>query len=189
MAFFKVVIAVTGASGSIYARLLLERLMVREDIGEVALIVSDNGAAVARHEGVTLPGEADCGVIRTYGSHDMFAAPASGSARYDAMVVVPCSMGTAGRVAAGISDNLICRAADVMLKERRPLILVPRESPLGTIHLRNLATLSECGAVILPAMPSFYSLPQTLEAACETVVERIMDHLGLDGKAYRWGNR
>jgi 4-hydroxy-3-polyprenylbenzoate decarboxylase len=117
----------------------------------------------------------------------MFAAPASGSAGWDAMVVVPCSVGSLGRIASGVSGDLIARAADVMLKERRPLILVVRETPLNLIHIRNMATLAEAGAVVLPAAPSFYSAPADMEALCATVTDRVVSLLGLGEPAYKWG--
>lgn len=182
----KIIVAVTGASGSLYAARTLEALFRADDIAEIALIVSDNGRAVMEWERVTLPAAAR---VREYANSDMFAPPASGSADYDAMVIVPCSMGTLGRVAAGVSSGLIERAADVMLKERRTLILVTRETPLGTIHLRNMTALSECGAVILPASPSFYSHPGDIGELCDTVVERIMKMLGIAYPHYRWGEK
>jgi len=118
---------------------------------------------------------------------NMFASPASGSARWDAMVVVPSSVGTIGRVASGVSQTLIERAADVMLKERRRLIFVVRETPYSLVHLRNMTALTEAGAVILPATPSFYSLPQSVEEVCRTVTERITTMLGIEVKRYEWG--
>ena len=113
--------------------------------------------------------------------------PASGSARYDAMIVVPCSVGTAGRIASGVSQTLIERAADVMLKERRRLILVVRETPLSLIHLRNLTALAECGAVVLPAAPSFYARPADIESLCATVTERIVALVCPEAEHYEWG--
>lgn len=174
----RIIVAVTGASGSVYARLLIARLLLQEGIREIGVIFSANGKAVADYEKQEFA--LDDPRIRVFDNGDMFSAPASGSARYDAMIVIPCSMGTVGRVAGGISCDLISRAADVMLKERRILILVPREAPLNTIHLRNLATLSECGAVVMPACPSFYSLPVDMEQLCMTVVERTVSLLGFD---------
>ncbi len=182
----KIIIAVTGASGAIYARRTLDALSAAEGIAEIALIVSRNGSDVAGHEGINLT-TADRRV-KVYSNDDMFAPPASGSSGYDAMAIVPCSMGSAGRIASGISADLIGRAADVMLKERRRLIAVVRETPMSTIHLRNLTTLSECGAVVLPASPSFYSHPATVEEICGTVVERILMHLGIDLPHYSWGS-
>ncbi len=182
----RIIVAVTGASGAIYARRTLDALAAVDGIGEIALIVSRNGHDVAQYENIELT-TADSRV-RVYSNDDMFAPPASGSAGYDAMVIVPCSVGSAGRIAAGVSSDLIGRAADVMLKERRKLIAVVRETPLSAIHLRNLATLSECGAVVMPASPSFYSHPQTIEELCDTVVERIVMQLGAELPHYIWGN-
>lgn len=180
----KIIVAITGASGGVYARLTLEQLLRAEEVEQIALIVSPTAEEVLRHEGVTLPeGEK---IVR-FGNDDMFAAVASGSAGYDAMVVVPASMGSVGRIAAGVSLSLIERSADVMLKERRRLIVVVREAPYSLIHLRNMTTLTEAGAIILPASPSFYSHPQTLEEAAMTIVERIISHLGVKLPHYKWG--
>ena len=181
----KIIVAVTGASGSVYARLLCEALSRVAELGEIALIVTGNGCRVAAFE----DGDewlSDSRFTR-YDDDDLFAAPASGSASYDAMAVIPCSMGMAGRIAAGVSNDLASRAADVMLKERRRLILVPREAPLGTIHLRNLTTLSECGAVICPAAPSFYPHPRNIEDLCGTIVERVLTLLDVEVPHYEWG--
>lgn len=180
----KVIVGITGASGAIYARLFVECLLGQEGIGEIAVIFSRNGWAVAEFEGETF--SLSDPRIRVFDNDDMFSAPASGSAGYTDMVIVPCSMGTVGRIAAGISGDLISRAADVMLKERRRLILVPRETPLNTIHLRNMAALSECGAVVLPASPSFYCRPADIGQLCMTVVWRIADIMGLDVPHYAW---
>jgi 4-hydroxy-3-polyprenylbenzoate decarboxylase len=139
---------------------------------------------VVAHEGVELP-KSD--KIEEYDNDNLFASPASGSARWSAMVVVPSSVGTIGRVASGVSQTLIERAADVMLKERRRLIFVVRVTPYSLIHLRNMTALTEAGAVILPATPSFYSLPKDIEAVCQTVTERITAMLGIEGKRYEWG--
>ena len=121
-------------------------------------------------------------------NNDFFAPSASGSALIDAMVICPCSMGLLGRMAHGLSEDLITRSADVMLKERRKLIIVPRETPYNLIHLRNMTSLTEAGAIICPASPSFYSKPQTLEAAAQTVVDRVIDLIGLNHTSFRWGN-
>ena len=180
----KVVVAITAASGAIYARQLLNALIVSDEVERVAVIYSANARAVVAHEGEKMPQSAK---IEEYDNDNLFAAPASGSARWDAMVVVPSSVGTIGRVASGVSQTLIERAADVMLKERRRLIFVVRETPYSLIHLRNMTTLTEAGAVILPATPSFYSHPQDIEALCQTVTERITAMLGIDGKRYEWG--
>jgi 4-hydroxy-3-polyprenylbenzoate decarboxylase len=184
----RIIIGITGASGAVYARLLVGRLLASEEVGELAVIFSAAGRAVADHEGQAIPSPADDARIRYFEPGDLFAAPASGSARYDAMVVVPCSMGTMGRIASGVSDNLITRAADVMLKERRRLILVAREAPYGTIHLRNMTALSECGAIVIPASPSFYFHPANIEQLCMTVVERVLSLLGIGGERYEWGH-
>ncbi len=184
----KIIVAVTGASGTLYARLLLERLLRSGQVERIAVIVSERGGQVAEFERCALP--LSDRRIEVYRNDDLFAGPASGSAGYDAMAVVPCSMGCVGRIAAGISSDLIARAADVMLKERRPLVLVPREAPFGTLHLRNMTSLSECGAVIVPACPSFYSHPEDIEALCMTVVERFAADLGIvDLPRYEWPGR
>ena len=181
----KVVVAITAASGAIYARQLLETLVASDEVERIAVIYSANARAVVAHEGEAMP---NASKIEEYDNDNLFAPPASGSARWDAMVVVPSSVGTAGRVASGVSQSLIERAADVMLKERRRLIFVVRETPYSLIHLRNMTTLTEAGAVILPATPSFYSHPQDVEAMCQTVTERITAMLGIEGKRYEWGN-
>ena len=180
----KVVVAVTAASGAIYARQLLEQLIGCEYVERIALIYSANAEAVVATEGVALP---ESEKITLYRNDDLFAAPASGSASWDAMVIVPSSVGTVGRIASGVSQSLIERAADVMLKERRRLIVVVRETPLSLIHLRNMTTLTEAGAVILPAAPSFYSRPESIEALCLTVTERIVALLGISAPHYTWG--
>lgn len=180
----KVVVAVTAASGAIYARQLLEQLIGCKDVERIALIYSANAEAVVATEGVALP---ESEKITLYRNDDLFAAPASGSASWDAMVIVPSSVGTVGRIASGVSQSLIERAADVMLKERRRLIVVVRETPLSLIHLRNMTTLTEAGAVILPAAPSFYSRPESIEALCLTVTERIVALLGISAPHFIWG--
>lgn len=180
----KIVVAITAASGAIYARQLLETLVKSEQVEHIALIYSSNARAVVAHECEQMPCSEK---IEEFDNCNLFASPASGSARWDAMVVVPSSVGTIGRVASGVSQTLIERAADVMLKERRRLIFVVRETPYSLIHLRNMTTLTEAGAVILPATPSFYSLPQNIEAVCQTVTERITAILGLNCEQYEWG--
>lgn len=180
----KLVIAGTGASGAIYLQRLLDYLDPREH--EIHLVLSGYaGQVIAEELGKLRVPE---GVIE-HGRKSMNAPFASGSARFDAMVIVPCSMGTMGRIAAGTSENLMLRAADVFLKERRKLILVPRETPWNLIHLRNAVTLTEAGAVILPASPGFYHRPETLEQVVDSVVWRILDQLGIeDRQAFRWGS-
>ena len=180
----KIIVAVTGASGAVYARQTAERLAALDCVESVALVLSDCAPQVMAHEGVALP---DHPKFVCYDNGDLFAPPASGSARYDAMIVVPCSVGTAGRIAAGVSQTLIERAADVMLKERRRLVLVVRETPLSLIHLRNMTALTEAGAVVLPASPSFYSRPADIEDLCRTVTERVLALLGIETQGYEWG--
>ena len=179
----KIIVAITAASGAIYARQLLTSLVESSEVERIALIYSTNARAVVAHEGETMPCSAK---IEEYDNDNLFASPASGSARWDAMVVVPSSVGTIGRVASGVSQTLIERSADVMLKERRRLIFVVRETPYSLIHLRNMVSLTEAGAVILPATPSFYSLPQDIEAVCQTVTERVTSILNLACERYEW---
>lgn len=180
----KVIVGVTGASGSIYARQVIESLVACPAIEEVAVIVSAYGGAVAAHEGVALP-QAD--KLRYVAPNDMFDVVASGSARYDAMAVVPCSVGTLGRIASGVSEDLLGRAADVMLKERRRLVLCVRETPLNLIHIQNMERVTLAGGVILPAAPSFYSHPEDIEAVCRTVTERVLSLMGVEAEHYEWG--
>lgn len=180
----KVIVAVTGASGAIYARQALETLLDHPEVERIALIFSDHAEDVISAEGVTLPTSER---IEHYANGDMWASVASGSARWDAMVVVPASMGTVARVASGISRTLIERAADVMLKERRPLVMVVRESPYSLIHLRNMTSLTEAGAIILPASPSFYFNPTTLEELCRTISVRALELAGLKIEHREWG--
>lgn len=180
----KIIVAVTGASGAIYARQCLERLLQCNDVEQIALIMSRRGEEVARYEGIDFPCDPR---IVCYSVDDMFAPTASGSARYDAMIIVPASMGTIGRIASGVSLSLIERSADVMLKERRRLICVVRETPYSLIHLRNMTTLTEAGAIILPASPSFYSHPRNIEELAATVTERVLAHAGINLPHYQWG--
>ncbi len=190
-------VAISGASGVIYAVRLLERLVAAGS--DVAVSVSHMGALLLRQElGIELRVERFDGAalvpggegLGYYRCDDLTAPPASGSARVESMVVVPCSMGRLARIAAGTADDLISRAADVMLKERRRLILVPREAPLSAIHLTNMRRLAEAGAVVLPACPAFYNQPGTIEELVDTVVERILDHLNVEVEgAKRWGRK
>ena len=179
----RVIVAITGASGSIYARLTIEALLRAPEVEQIALVYSDTAREVVAFEGVDIPSDER---IKLYDNHDLFAPVASGSAAYDAMIVVPSSVGTLGRIAHGLSQTLIERAADVMLKERRRLILVVREAPYSLIHLRNMTALTEAGGVVVPASPSFYSHPLTIEEACMTVVERVIALLGIDQPHYEW---
>jgi flavin prenyltransferase len=183
----KIVVGITGASGAPYARRLLGVLVARDDV-EVAVCASRTASQVWALEcGGDLSEDVGAPL---WGASDYQAPFASGSAGWHAMVVVPCSMGTLARVAHGISDTLLTRAADVMLKERRTLIVVPRETPLGVVHLENLTRIARAGALVLPAMPSFYGRPATLDDAIDTVVGRILDHLGVEHDLLRrWGSR
>jgi len=184
----KVVVAVGGASGSIYARRLIDALAGLRATGspiEVGVVFSRSGEQVWAHE---LGNPADL-PFRKYARDDFSAPFASGSASWDAMVVVPCSSGGLARIAHGVSNDLIGRAADVMLKERRKLILVFRETPLSLVHIENMAAVTRAGAVVMPAAPSFYSAPSSWEALVDTVVARVLDHIGLENKLMpRWGD-
>lgn len=181
----KIVVAITGASGAIYAQLLLKKLQqLNSQIAEVGIVMSDNAKQVWEFELDNLT--YNNFPYKFYAKNDFMAPFASGSAKFDTMVVIPCSMGTLGRIAAGTSDDLICRAADVILKERRKLILVARDMPLNLIHIRNMATVTEAGGIICPAVPSYYSKPQTIEDVAMTVVNRVIDLIGLDNQSYRW---
>lgn len=179
----KIVIAITGASGAIYARQLIEMLLGCDVVEQIAIIVSRRGGEVMAFEGEKVE---DNPRIVFFDNDDMFSPVASGSADYDAMVVVPCSMGTLARIATGVSVDLISRAADVMLKERRKLILVTREAPLSLIHIENMGAVTRASGVVIPASPSFYSMPEDVEALCRTVTERIISQLGIDTARYKW---
>lgn len=182
----KVVVAVTGASGSIYADLLIKKMkLMREQWSELSLILTDNAKDVWSTE---LGNEDFLNLdLPVYGKNDFNAPFASGSGQYDTMIIVPCSMGTLGRIASGISNDLITRAADVILKERRKLICVARETPYNLIHIRNMEAITLAGGIVCPATPSFYSKPTTVEATVMTVVDRILDLAGFDVQTYRWG--
>lgn len=187
----KIVVGVTGASGAPYAKRLLGWLARRQrDVGDVEIGVCMSATAPEVwalecggdiREEIALP---------IWGMRDYKAPFASGSAGWHAMAIVPCSMGTCARIAHGISDTLLTRAADVMIKEKRTLVVVPRETPLSVIHLENLASLARAGATILPAMPSFYGKPSSMEQLLDTVVGRVLDHLGVEQKLVaRWGEK
>lgn len=182
----KIVIAVTGASGAVYAKLLFDKLLQLSDqIEDVGVVMSDNAKKVWQLE---LGNQSYTGFpFKFYAKTDFTAPFASGSARFDTMVIIPCSMGTLGRIAAGTSDDLTTRVADVILKEKRKLILVPRDTPFNLIHIRNMETVSLAGGIICPAIPSFYSKPQTVEEVAMTVVNRVIDLMGLEQESYRWG--
>jgi 4-hydroxy-3-polyprenylbenzoate decarboxylase len=178
----KLVIAATGASGTIYLQRLLEQIDCAAH--EVYLMMSAHSRQVAVQEVEELKIPKN---VRQHSENDLNVPYVSGSARFDAMVIIPCSMATLGRIASGSSDSALLRAADVFLKERRKLIVVPRETPWNLIHARNVVTLLEAGAIVLPAIPSFYSRPRTIVDAVDTVVWRILDQVGLPNPgAYRW---
>ncbi len=181
----KIVLAVTGASGSLYALRLLEKLQeTRGPIPEIAVLFSDTAKQIWIHE----IGEefVPRSPAKEYDNSHYFAPFASGSSDYDTMIICPASMGSLGRIANGTSDDLISRTADVMLKERRKLIIVPRETPYNLIHIKNMEKLTMAGAIICPATPSFYSNPQTIDDLVMTVVDRIVSLAGFDTDTYQW---
>ncbi len=180
----RVVVGITGASGALYAQRLLGKLSAMPDVA-VAVVFTDNGQQVYRYE----LGDADYEILpfRRYDNNDFYAPFASGSAGFDTLIVLPCSMGALARIAGGLASDLISRTADVMLKERRCLILVPRETPYNLIHLRNMVQVTEAGGIICPAGPSFYSKPDTIEQLADTVVDRVLQLAGLEVDGYRWG--
>jgi len=181
----KLVLAATGASGSIYLQRLLDQ--IDPAAHEVHLVLSGYAKQVAKQElgKFKLPK----GILE-HGENDMNVPFVSGSAKFDAMVIVPCSMATIGRIASGSSDSALLRAADVFLKERRKFIVVPRETPWSVIHARNITTLLEAGAIVMPAIPSFYSRPASVADVVDTVVWRILDQIGLpSSRAYRWAEK
>ncbi|MCB0698321.1 MAG: UbiX family flavin prenyltransferase [Chitinophagales bacterium] len=181
----KVVVAVTGASGSVYAKVLLDKLQQLGDkLTEVSVVWSDNAYTVWQHELANKDYEQY--PFRVWDKNDFMAPFASGSSTYEALVICPCSMGTVGRIAAGISNDLVTRAADVMLKERRKLICVVRETPYNLIQLKNMTAITEAGGIICPATPSFYSNPQSMEDVAYTVVHRVLQLMGLNVAGYKW---
>jgi 4-hydroxy-3-polyprenylbenzoate decarboxylase len=183
----KILVAATGASGSIYFKMVLDKLaMAKAQWDEVSVVMSDNAKDVWKtelgHDGY------DDYPYRYFSKTDFSAPFASGSGKYDTMIVVPCSMGTLSRIATGVSNDLITRAADVVLKERRKLICVVRETPYNLIHIKNMEAVTLAGGIICPATPSFYSRPQTLEEAVATVADRVLDLAGIDISTFRWGS-
>lgn len=182
----KIAVAITGASGSIYAKVLLDKLvLLKEQYEEVSIVMSNNAKEIWNTE----LGNQDYTnyPFRYFDKYDFSAPFASGSAKYNVLIVAPCSMGTLGRIAGGISDDLITRAADVVLKERRKLILMVRDTPYSLIHIRNMETVTLAGGIICPATPSFYSRPTTIEEVASTVVDRVLDLAGIDINTFRWG--
>lgn len=180
----KIVLGIAGSSGSIYAQLLIEKLKTIDNV-EVGVVMSPNAKLnweieIGAFDESQIP-------FKIYGKNDFNAPFASGSAKYDTMIICPSSMGVIGRIANGISTDLMTRAADVILKERRRLIVVPREMPYSLIHLRNMTTITEAGGIICPATPSFYSKPQSTNEIVATVVDRVLDLAQFDTPSFRWG--
>ncbi len=183
----KIIIGVTGASGSIYAGLLFKRLLkIKEQIDEAGIIFSDKARDIWQYEMDEKFEHFD--FFHLYEKDDFYAPFASGSSGFDTLIVCPCSMGTLGRIASGTSNDLITRAADVMLKENRKLILVPRETPYNLIHINNMKTVILAGGIICPANPSFYTRPKTIEQLAGTIVERILKLAGFNINSYSWGS-
>lgn len=181
----KIILAITGASGSVYALKLLEKLdTLKTPPSVIAVVFSDTAKEIWEFE----TGQKYIPVppAKVYENNNFYVPFASGSSDYGTMIICPASMGTLGRIANGVSDDLICRAADVMLKERRRLILVPRETPYNLIHIRNMETLTCAGAIICPATPSFYCKPITINDLVMTVVDRIISLAGFESESYRW---
>lgn len=182
----RIVVGVGGASGSIYAKVLLDKLVdLQSQTEAIGVVMSKNAKFNWELE---LENKDYQNYPFDFYEKDDFMAPfASGSAKYETLIVCPCSMGLLGRVATGVSGDLITRAADVILKERRRLILVTRDTPLSLIHINNMKTVTEAGGIICPATPSFYSKPKTFEDLVATVIDRVLDLSGFDLKSYRWG--
>lgn len=181
----KIVLGIGGSSGSIYAKLLMDKLAEINDL-TVGVVMSEN--AILNWEIEIGKFEKSVYPFTFYKKNDFMAPFASGSARYDTMIICPSSMGLLARIASGLSTDLMTRAADVILKERRKLIIVPREAPYNAIHLGNMVKLTEAGTIICPATPSFYSKPDTVEAVCMTVVDRVMDLADLPVETFRWND-
>ncbi len=183
----KIVVAITGASGSIYAKVILNRLIsLKDQWDNLSVVMTTNAREVWKTE--LEDEEYKNYPVSFFGQQDFFAPFASGSGQFDIMIIIPCSMGTLGRIATGISSDLITRAADVMLKERRKLICVIRDTPYNLVHIRNMETVTLAGGIICPATPSFYSKPTTIEAVAATVTDRALDLAGLNVNSFRWGS-
>lgn len=194
----RIIVAMTGASGAMLTRELLRTLEADACVEQIHFVASENSLRVAAEEleirgrSELLPKLLEHTPQKTvqYAANDVGAVIASGSVPVDAMVVLPCSMGTLATIAAGLADNLIARAADVTLKERRPLLLCVRETPFNKIHLRNMMTAADAGATIFPVIPAFYTLPATVEEAAQHYVHRVLAHVGLPQEtAYRWDGK
>ncbi|UOF94557.1 MAG: UbiX family flavin prenyltransferase [Bacteroides sp.] len=182
----KIVIAITGASGSVYANYLLNHINQCEY--DISIVMSKNAKYVWHHE---LKND-DYKKYNIYDNNDFRAPFASGSSQHDTMIIIPCSMGVLGRISSGISSDLITRCADAMLKERKKIVFVIRETPYNIIHINNMKTITEAGGIILPATPSFYSIPKNISDVIKTVVDRIFMLTSIntiDNNFYRWGNK
>ena len=182
----KIIIGVTGASGAIYAKTLFEKLAaLKNQVEKIDVVFSDNAIEIWKYELDTNPEQSI--PFKIYSKNNFFAPFASGSAGYDIMIICPCSMGTLGRIANGISDDLITRASDVILKEKKKLILVPRETPFSLIHINNMKIITEAGGIICPAIPSFYNKPGSIEDLVDTVVERVLQLADIKTNSFKWG--
>jgi 4-hydroxy-3-polyprenylbenzoate decarboxylase len=182
----KIILAITGASGAIYAKLLIDNFVkYQNQIDDVNIVFSSNALDVWNHEIENF--EIEKIPFKIYDKNNFNAPFASGSSKFETMIIAPCSMGTMARIANGISNDLITRAADVILKEHRKLILLLRETPYNLIHIENMKKISLTGGIICPAVPSFYSKPQTIEQLAQTVVDRVLDLAGIEIETFRWG--
>ncbi len=182
------ILAISGASGAFYAKKVFD--LLHRMNAEIHLIISSNGVAILQEETGITPSYFEGRGIHIYKNSDINASIASGTFKCGGMVVIPCSMGTLGRIATGISNDLISRSADVTLKERRRLILVPRETPINEIHIRNMLTLSQAGAIILPASPGFYHNPRSIDDIADFIAAKVLDHLNIDNDLLPcWGKK
>ncbi len=181
----KIALGITGASGSIYAKVLMDNLEAASEDVELAVVMSKNAKDVWRWE--LQNDDYDKYKFKTYESHDFMAPFASGSSTFDTLIICPCSMGTLGRIASGVSDSLLTRAADVMLKERRNLICMVRDTPYSNIHINNMQTVTQAGGIIVPASPNFYSQPKSFEDLARTVTDRILGLAKIPTNTYKWG--
>ncbi len=185
-----IIIAITGASGSIYAKRLLDKLTIITEIHAIGVVFSKNAKDVWQHELENMGYENyKSNKVSFYEPNNFLAPFASGSSNYNTMFIAPCSMGTLARIATGQSDSLITRAADVVLKERRKLICMIRETPYNLIHIKNMESITLAGGIICPATPSFYSKPTTIEAAADTAVDRAIQLAGINIQSYSWGSK
>ncbi len=184
----KIVLAITGASGAIYPKILLDRLLsIKDQWSELGVVMTENSKQIWNTE--LENSDYNNYNVKIFNQQDFSAPFASGSGKYNVMIIAPCSMGTLGRIATGVSSDLITRAADVILKERRKLICVVRDAPYNLIHIRNMETITLAGGIICPATPSFYSKPKTIEEVAATVVDRVIDLTGLNIDTFRWGSK